>query len=125
MNLNQVTIPSTDLKLSVAFYKKLGLELIVDSLPRYARFVCPDGNTTFSIHKVDELYTGANGTIVYFECDNLDEEYQRLKSLDVAFIHPPVDQNWLWREARLEDPDGNQVILFHGGENRINPPWRV
>lgn len=125
MNLNQVTIPSTDLEISVAFYKKLGLQLIVDSIPRYARFVCPDGNSTFSIHRVDELDKGANGTIVYFECDNLDEEYKRLISLDVEFMHPPVDQTWLWREARLKDPDGNQVILFYGGENRINPPWRI
>lgn len=125
MNLNQVTIPSTDLKISVVFYKKLGLQLIVDSIPRYARFVCPDGNSTFSIHRVDELDKGANGTIVYFECDNLDEEYKRLISLGIEFMHPPVDQTWLWREARLKDPDGNQVILFYGGENRINPPWRI
>lgn len=47
MNLNQVTLPSTDLYVAVDFYKKLGLQLIVDALPGYTRFVCPDGNSTF------------------------------------------------------------------------------
>ena len=35
MNLNQVTITSSNLKKSSVFYKKLGLKLIVDALPRY------------------------------------------------------------------------------------------
>ena len=36
-----------------------------------------------------------------------------------------VDQRWLWREAYLRDPAGNVICIFHGGENRRNPPWRV
>jgi len=124
MNLNQVTIPSIDLEKSVSFYQKLGLQLIVDSIPRYARFVCPDGNATFSIHRVEKLAVG-EGVTVYFECENLDDEYNRLIAEGVEFIHPPIDQTWLWRESRLKDPDGNNIILFYGGENRVNPPWKV
>lgn len=71
MNLNQITIPSLDLEKSVPFYQKLGLRLIVDSMPRYVRFECMEG------------------------------------------------------EAILKDPDGNQLILFHAGDNRKNPPWRI
>ena len=48
MNLNQITVPSLDLTKSIPFYKKLGLNLIVKALPNYARFECPDGNSTFS-----------------------------------------------------------------------------
>lgn len=48
MNLNQVTVPSLDLAKSISFYKRLGLKLIVEALPHYARFVCPDGDSTFS-----------------------------------------------------------------------------
>tara|TARA_R110000868_G_scaffold66399_3_gene197784 strand:- start:392 stop:769 length:378 start_codon:yes stop_codon:yes gene_type:complete len=124
MNLIQVTIPSIDLEKSVRFYQKLGLQLIVDSIPRYARFVCPDGNATFSIHRVEKLAVG-EGVTVYFECENLDIEYNRLIAEGVEFIHPPIDQTWLWKEARLKDPDGNNIILFYGGENRVNPPWRI
>ena len=50
MNLNQITVPSLDLSKSIPFYEKLGLTLIVKSMPHYARFVCPDGNATFSLH---------------------------------------------------------------------------
>ncbi|MGK0413526.1 MAG: catechol 2,3-dioxygenase-like lactoylglutathione lyase family enzyme [Polaribacter sp.] len=58
MNLNQITVPSLDVTKAIPFYKKLGLELIVEALPNYARFVCPDGNSTFSIHKVDQIQRG-------------------------------------------------------------------
>lgn len=125
MNLNQITIPSTNLPESVAFYQKLGLELIVDSIPRYARFVCPDGQSTFSIHHAEKLASGGEGIHVYFESDNLDEEVVRLKKAGINFEDDPVDQTWLWREARLKDPDGHLIILFHAGENRLNPPWRI
>ena len=72
MNLNQITIPSIDLSISVSFYQKLGLKLIVDALPRYARFECPDGESTFSIHKTDELPKGS-GVVIYFENENIRE----------------------------------------------------
>lgn len=71
MNLNQITIPSLDVEKSIPFYQKLGLKLIVKSLPHYAGFKCPDGNSTFSLHQVEKLPIG-NGITIYFECDNLD-----------------------------------------------------
>jgi hypothetical protein len=37
----------------------------------------------------------------------------------------PTDQPYLWREAFLRDPDGNLIVLFSAGENRLNPPWRL
>ncbi len=72
MNLNQITIPSLDVKKATEFYKKLGLILIVEAFPRYARFELPEDNATFSIHKVEELPKGS-GITIYFEDDNLDE----------------------------------------------------
>ena len=125
MNLNQVTIPSSDVARSVAFYQTLGLKLIVDSIPRYARLLCPDGESTFSIHKTDQLLQSGEGIAVYFECADLDRKCQDLESRGITFLEAPLDRAWLWREARLRDPDGHLIILFYGGENRINPPWRV
>lgn len=124
MNLNQVTVPSLDLSKSVPFYQKLGLKLIVQSSPHYARFECPDGNATFSIHLVEELPSG-DGIYVYFENDKLDEQVHQLTAKGIQFEELPNDKPWLWREARLKDPDGNQIILFYAGENRINPPWKL
>ncbi len=124
MNLNQITIPSLDLEKAVPFYQALGLQLIVKALPRYARFQCPDGHSTFSIHQVAHLPAG-NGVIIYFECDNLDHYVEELIGKGIQFDGMPSDKNWLWREAHLKDPDQNQLILYFAGENRLNPPWKI
>ncbi len=124
MNLNQITIPSLDVKRAIPFYEALGLTMIVQALPQYVRFVCSDGNTTFSIHLVDELPKG-DGIYLYFESTQLDAKVKELVSKGIRFDELPNDKPWLWREARLKDPDGNQIILYFAGENRLNPPWRV
>lgn len=123
MNLNQITVPSIDLTKSIPFYETLGLQLIVKALPHYARFECPNG-ATFSLHQVEKLPTG-DGVYVYFELDNLDEYVKVLQAKNIQFEELPNDKSWLWREARLKDLDGNQLILYYAGENRLNPPWRV
>ena len=124
MNLNQITIASKGTKESVAFYKTLGLRLIVDALPRYARLECPDGGSTFSIHESEGPIEN-NSMTLYFENDDLDEVVTSLKQKGLNFTSDPEDKPWLWREAHLRDPDGHQIILFHAGENRKNPPWRI
>lgn len=124
MNLNQVTIPSVDVKKSIEFYKTLGLELIVEALPHYARFECPNGDATFSVHFVEEV-NPEEGVVVYFEEKDLDHYVNGLVKAGVVFDELPEDRQWLWREARLKDPDGNKLIIYHAGENRKNPPWRI
>lgn len=124
MNLNQVTIPSVDLIESIRFYEKIGLKLIVKTLPRYARYECPDGDSTFSIHKVNKLPIG-DGKTIYFENENLDEYIKDLIQEGIEFEELPNDKRWFWREAKLKDPDGNQLILFYGWKNQKYPPWRI
>lgn len=124
MNLNQITVPSLDLECSIPFYETLGLRLIVKALPHYARFECPTGGATFSLHQVEKLPTG-EGVYVYFEIENLDEYVAALVTKGIQFDELPNDKSWLWREARLKDMDGNQLILYWGGDNRKNPPWRL
>jgi catechol 2,3-dioxygenase-like lactoylglutathione lyase family enzyme len=124
MNLNQVTIPSLNVKESTKFYIKLGLHLIVDARPRYVRFEVPDGDATFSVHKVTKL-AKENNIVVYFEDESLDKLVKELQDKGIVFSQLPKDETWLWREAHLLDPDGNKIILFKAGKNRKNPPWRI
>jgi len=122
MDLNQITLPSLDYGASVRFYRALGLRQIVDSPPRYARFETP-GGATLSIHAVDE--TVVSGVVVYFEVDDVDATVSALLDAGIEFDSSPTDQSWLWREARLTDPAGNELCIYHAGENRRFPPWRV
>jgi predicted enzyme related to lactoylglutathione lyase len=124
MNLNQVTLPATNVERSVDFYRTMGFTQIVSNLPSYARFECSDGGATFSLHHVDSV-VAQPGVVVYFECADLDATYSELVERGIQFDSSPTDQRWLWREARLHDPDGNVLCLFHAGENRRNPPWRL
>lgn len=124
MNLNQVTVPCTDLAASVAFYLALGLRQIVSSPPDYARFECPVGGSTFSLHRTGAIARDG-GVVVYFELDDLDTKVTELEAAGLRFESKPQDQSWLWREAYLRDPAGNRICLFHAGANRLYPPWRI
>lgn len=123
MNLNQVTVPALDVAASVDFYRRLGLELIVRS-PHYARFQCPEGGSSFSVHLVAEL-AAPSPTVVYFETQALDDKVRELERAGLVFSQQPRDEPWLWREARLPDPSGNVICLYWAGVNRLNPPWRI
>lgn len=124
MNLNQITIPSTDIPRAISFYQKLGLRCIVHTHDAYARFECPDGDATFSVHLV-ETVDRDSGFSIYFEIEDLDAAVSRFRESGITFDLLPTDQSWLWREAHLRDPDGNKIILYVAGANRKNPPWRI
>ena len=124
MNLNQVTVYTPKPMETAEFYKKLGLKIIVDSLPRYGRWECPDGETTLSIHAAENVPENQS-LVLYFECEDLDAKVRELKERGLNFEQEPTDQVWAWREAYLRDPAGNRICLYYAGENRKNPPWRV
>lgn len=107
---------------AVSFYQQLGMLLIVDT-PHYARFECPEGEATFSLSLETEAMV--HGTVIYFECQALDQWVAALKKTGIEFDQEPTDQRYLWREAILHDPSGNKIKLYWAGENRKFPPWRV
>jgi hydroxymethylpyrimidine/phosphomethylpyrimidine kinase len=122
--LNQVTVTGTDYERSVDFYRRLGLQQIVDSPETgYARFETA-GGVTFSV-QIDPDEKIIATTAIYLECDDLDERVEALARSGIAFEHGPRNQPWMWREARLRDPDGNIIFFYKAGENRRFPPWRM
>ncbi|MEA1940976.1 MAG: VOC family protein [Pseudomonadota bacterium] len=122
MHLNQITLPVSDIPRSKAFYLRLGFRLLVDS-PHYCRFLAPEGETTFSIQiETGDIHPGA---VIYLEDDDMDARVRELEAKGLAFETRPEDQSWLWREAILRDPDGHKIKIYHAGQNRIDPPWRV
>lgn len=123
MNLNQVTILVSDVARSINFYQKLGLKLIV-AASQYARFECPEGDSTFSLHHIADAQK-ENGAWIYFEVPDLDNYVRELLDRGIKFEELPNDKSWLWRESRLKDPDNNQLIIYYAGKNRKYPPWRT
>ncbi|HKX91549.1 MAG TPA: bifunctional hydroxymethylpyrimidine kinase/phosphomethylpyrimidine kinase [Sphingomicrobium sp.] len=123
LRLNQVTVTGTNYERSVAFYKRLGLKQIVDNPPDYARFETA-GGVTFSV-QIDPEEKIIATTAIYLECDDLDERVEQLARAGIPFEHGPRNQPWMWREARLRDPDGNIIFLYKAGEARRFPPWRI
>ncbi|HEU0249669.1 MAG TPA: VOC family protein [Solirubrobacteraceae bacterium] len=123
MRLNHITLPSSDVERSAGFYRRLGLRQIVADYPDYARLLAPEGDTTLSLHRTDRVPEGSAS--IHFEVGNVDSAVDRFKRAGFEFVCDPVDQPYLWREAILLDPDGHRVFIFHAGENRIDPPWRL
>jgi catechol 2,3-dioxygenase-like lactoylglutathione lyase family enzyme len=123
MILNQVTLPALNVAVSVEFYCRMGFQLVVDA-PHYARFKCPEGDASFSVHLV-EAPLAPSAVVVYFETRHLDERVKALKQRGFTFSQEPRDEPWLWREARLLDPSENVLCLYWAGTNRLDPPWRV
>ncbi|CAH9065945.1 hypothetical protein PSECIP111951_03470 [Pseudoalteromonas holothuriae] len=121
MNLNQITLPVNNMAHATKFYRKLGFLQIVDT-PHYARFECPNG-ATFSLSLCENGQQ--HGVTIYFEYEQLDEWVTKLQSKGIIFTSLPEDKRYLWREAQLQDPSGNQIKLYWAGDNRLNPPWRV
>ena len=124
MRLNHVTLAVSDVELSAAFYARLGLTQIVASYPDYARFVAPQGDTTLSLHRV-EGPSPQPSTSIHFEVEDVDRAVEELKEAGFRFLSDPVDQDYLWREAILLDPDRHRVFIYHAGKNRLDPPWRL
>lgn len=124
MNLNHVTLIVSDFERSKAFYSALGLRLIVDSPPRYARFQCPGGDATLSIEVTGEPPLAPRAQL-FLECADVDAAAAKVKAAGIPLTQEPTDMVYLWREARLLDPDGHDLRLYHAGRNRLHPPWKV
>jgi catechol 2,3-dioxygenase-like lactoylglutathione lyase family enzyme len=125
MRLNHITLPVTDVERSAEFYARLGLIQIVAHYPTYARFLAPEGDVTLSLHLADEPPAGEAGASIHFEVDDVDIAVRSLVETGFDLESEPVDQRYLWREATLLDPDGHRIFIFHAGENRLDPPWRL
>ncbi len=55
---------------------------------------------------------GHGGFTIEFEVENVDEEYERLKTLNVPIVRLPATQPRGRRSLWFRDPDGNIVNFF-------------
>jgi catechol 2,3-dioxygenase-like lactoylglutathione lyase family enzyme len=127
VRFNHVTLVVSDFGRSKAFYRTLGLTQIVDAPPRYARFVFPEGDATLSVEVMEGQPAPVTGSAhFFFQCDEVDAKVAELKAKGLVFYQEPTGMFYLWREARLRDPDGHDVRLYsEASDVRLNPPWKL
>ena len=123
-----MTLGAIDFAASVLFYQRLGLTLIVDSAPRYARFEFPplaEGGepATLSLHSVEDGWSPpADWPLIYFEVDDVAAF---LTDVGIEPLSAPEMKSYMWEEADILDPSGNRIRVFKAGKKRRFPPWRV
>jgi len=102
--IENLTIPVSNLKKSIAFYQGiLGLKK-KDEWSNYATFNIGEMMLGLDPDPKAELQ-------IYMTVANVDEEYKALKEKRVQFVTEPKDQYWGGRTVMFKDPDGNKFIL--------------
>lgn len=61
-------------------------------------------------------FWGSGNITIGLNVDDVDKEYERLKSLDIGFITMPTTHPWGARSFHFRDPDGN-IICFRTALN--------
>lgn len=129
MRLSHVTLFVSDVARSRDFYLALGFELLVDA-PHYCRFHARtgegEGDETISIeHRPARPTPAAQIGIEHPSREALDAYVTALIARGVTIAEGPLDRSWGWRDARVFDPDGHELMFFHAGANKLDPPWSV
>jgi len=115
-------ITVADMKVSRDFYENiLGQTVEAD----YVENVSFGG---FSIHLqphfkmlIDnkEIVTGANNYELYFEYDDMEQIYEKLKAEKVEFIHELREEPWKQWVVRFYDPDKNIIDIGESMERLV------
>jgi catechol 2,3-dioxygenase-like lactoylglutathione lyase family enzyme len=129
MHLSHVTLFVADVARSRSFYRALGFEPIVDE-SHYCRFLTRldegTGDETLSIERRSgPIAPAAQLGLEFPSREALDRYVQGLPARGITLTEELVERSWLWRDARIVDPDGHEWMLFFAGDNKLNPPWRV
>ena len=108
----------SDMDKSVKFYKEvLGLHKIMDlgANVTLTGGVCLQTQETWTeFIENDSLFFGGNTSEIYFEEDDFDRFINKLKNLDINYVHSVKEHSWGQRVVRFYDPDGHIIEV---GEN--------
>ena len=122
--LDMIGIVVQDMPTSLAFYRRLGLDLPADADQEpHVETTLPGGlrlawDTVETIRSFDPSWVAPSGSSrvgLSFLCDSpadVDRAYEELTSLGYEGHLPPWDAVWGQRYAVVNDPDGNTIDLF-------------
>jgi catechol 2,3-dioxygenase-like lactoylglutathione lyase family enzyme len=137
----QVNIVSSDMDASLAFYRRLGLDIPEDNVWRtasgahHASAVDAGGDLDIDSTRFAAIWNRgwqgradlAGHVVVGFSVDSrseVDRLYGEMTAAGYKGLHPPYDAFWGARYAVLEDPDGLAVGLMSpiSADKRSPPP---
>lgn len=122
--LDAIGIVVADMPRSLAFYRRLGLEIPAEAdREDHAEATGPGGlrlmwDTEESVHSFEPSWSPPSGSprmSLAFLCETpaaVDEAYAALIEAGAEGHRPPWDAPWGQRYATVDDPDGNAVDLF-------------
>ena len=118
MKLKNPLLVVSDMDKSVKFYKEvLGLRKIMDFGENVTLTggVCLQTKETWAEFIENEsLSFGGKTSEIYFEEDDFDGFENKLKNLDINYVHPVKEHSWGQRVVRFYDPDCHIIEV---GEN--------
>lgn len=106
-------ITVSDVERSLGFYRDLLRGTVAYAFP-------DDGPPVYvSVHVggsplgigLDDGTSQVGGTTLWVYVDDCDHAVEHLAAAGVTVLEPPTDQPWGERVARVQDPDGNLVVL--------------
>ena len=107
-----------DLAASLRFYREaLGMEVVQDF---GANVVLSGGVALQTLESWREFLGGKPVSLrshtgeLYFEEADMDGFLERLKAMDISYVHPPLEHRWGQRVVRFYDPDRH---ILEVGEN--------
>ncbi len=116
--LNSVCIVTRDVRELRCFYQRV-LQMTAEGDDAFATFSTPGADLSlFSVQGMEAMASssmsgsGAGNCVLEFQVRDVDEEYERLKSLNVKIVKPPTTQPWGVRSVWFRDPDGNIVNFY-------------
>jgi catechol 2,3-dioxygenase-like lactoylglutathione lyase family enzyme len=123
LRLDLVGIVVSDMRASLEFYRRLGLEIPEGSEDEpHAEATTPSGlrvawDTAELMQEIDPAWkepSGGHRMSLAFLCsspEEVDATYERLAALGHGYKEP-WDAFWGQRYAIVKDPDGNHIDLF-------------
>jgi catechol 2,3-dioxygenase-like lactoylglutathione lyase family enzyme len=107
--ISAVTLATTDMAASVAFYERLGFHLLYGG--RESPFSSFRAGGAYLNLQADDAWMPQEemwGRVI-FHVDDVDAMYERTLTAGLAPSAPPADAPWRERFFHIHDPDGHEL----------------
>ena len=118
MDFASVRMISDDLESVVSFYEQVTGVPAIWPAPVFAEVHLPSCTIAFGHSQTAQLFNNSarpadnHTVIIELLVDDVDKEFERLKSLVSEWVQEPTTMPWGNRSILFRDPDGNLVNLF-------------